>query len=438
MAADLPFAELLRAEAAKVALRLQELDRQAQAIRAEATGLIAKQEAMRPLLDAYQGEFETTPPVRLLTVDPGVSAPQAARRSGPPARMWTEERKTLLAELWPKGASSRAVADALNRLPGTAIEPKRVGPKAAILRIYRSPDGGHPGRRPALTAPGGVTPVPATRRPAGRVARFANKTSHPANREAACLPADHWAIQASASQFRTRVFAPADVPRVLISGENSAKVGKRVTKGPWAGMQLHTLTLEERATCPSSCGLLRECYGNAMPFARRLKHGQALVDRLDQELRLKAAEYPAGFVVRLHVLGDFYSEDYVSTWGGWLADIPQLRVFGYTAHQARTPIGAMLLRLNEVFAGRCAIRTSVEPDADPEPMQATTIWRQPEGRVVPEGTICPAMTGGTEACATCGLCWHPVAAARRIVFIGHGMTRRSSDAQPLDGQEQAA
>ena len=81
--------------------------------------------------------------------------------------------------------------------------------------------------------------------------------------------------------------------------------------------------------------------------------------------------------------------------------------------------------LGALHPDRWMMRFSVAADDNPQPMQATTIWRQPEGSNVPEGLICPAQTHKTAACATCGLCWSPGATGKRIVFIGHGMSHGS-------------
>jgi hypothetical protein len=125
----------------------------------------------------------------------------------------------------------------------------------------------------------------------------------------------------------------------LVSGHNSAKIGARIRKGPWRGFPIYTLTLEERATCPSTCTLWRECYGNAMPFARRHEHGPMLIDYLECEIAQKARMHPKGFAVRAHVLGDFWSEEYVREWHRWVAAVPQLHVWGYTAHKVDSEIG---------------------------------------------------------------------------------------------------
>lgn len=42
--------------------------------------------------------------------------------------------------------------------------------------------------------------------------------------------------------------APADSPRLLVSGRNSRKIGDRIVKGAWAGFAVYTLTLEVKLT----------------------------------------------------------------------------------------------------------------------------------------------------------------------------------------------
>ena len=68
------------------------------------------------------------------------------------------------------------------------------------------------------------------------------------DKEAASLNADHSALTEARTLFPTRVFDSADADHVLVSGHNNAKIGAFVTKGPWAGMSIYTLTMEERAT----------------------------------------------------------------------------------------------------------------------------------------------------------------------------------------------
>jgi hypothetical protein len=277
------------------------------------------------------------------------------------------------------------------------------------------------------TGPDAVNPTIGSNRrpPGGARSRFAG-TSHHANRAEAALGALHPAVVEGRTLFPSTVVGALDAPRVLVSGRNNAKIGAVVEKGPWAGMPIFTLTLEERATCPRTCELWRECFGNAIHMARRHRHGPDLIVALDRELRMHAASNPRGFVVRLHVLGDFYATEYVGAWAQWMLELPALRVFGYTARLPNTEIGELIAAMNGCWPDRWAIRFSVAGGSPHLPQQVTTIWRQPDGPRQPEGLMCPQSLERTAACATCGLCWAPDLAPMRIVFVGHGMRRRAA------------
>lgn len=210
--------------------------------------------------------------------------------------------------------------------------------------------------------------------------------------------------------------------RLLIGGINQSKLGDRVVKGPWSGMPTYHLTLEERATCPRSCHLWHACYGNAMHRARRNRHGPELVIALDGELELLQRRHPRGFVIRLHTLGDFYGPAYVKCWANWLDKYPALHAFGYTAWPAHTMMGMLIGKLARERWDRFAIRRSVPRPTLAEP-EATTIWRLPDGPRQPEGLVCPAQTGKTACCGTCGLCWSPAMKDTPIVFVAHGPMR---------------
>lgn len=240
--------------------------------------------------------------------------------------------------------------------------------------------------------------------------------------ELTALSPSHPAASGSRTVYPSTVVAPDSSPRLLVSGINSRKIGSHVTKGAWSGMPIFTLTLEERATCPRSCAHWLDCYGNAMHFARRHQHGPALEQRLEFELAVLAAQNPTGFVVRLHVLGDFYSVGYVGRWHEWLRRFPSLRVFGYTARRRTTAIGANVEALNILYPGRWVVRFSGEV----REMGAVTIYRKPDKSRVAEGIVCPAMTGAATCCGACGLCWAEAAKGECIVFVAHGKRRRGA------------
>lgn len=227
------------------------------------------------------------------------------------------------------------------------------------------------------------------------------------------LAADHPAALAGRTLYEARRQWAGFEGRVLKDGHNSRKIGRFVTKGRWRGMPIFTLTLEERATCPRSCDHWLDCYGNKMNWSNRLLPGDALERRLDAELSQLQRVFPGGFVLRLHVLGDFYSEAYVERRGAWLDQHPALRVFGYTARPPSSEIGAAVDRLNTAHPDRWVVRFS---NAAVGELGAKTIYREPEAPRVAEGIVCPAQTGRTDCCGTCGLCWGTKA---NIAFVAH-------------------
>ncbi len=253
----------------------------------------------------------------------------------------------------------------------------------------------------------------------GFLRRFQTVAPH-GNRASAGLPDGHPALVEGRTLFPSTVVDATAAPRLLIGGENQAKIGRRILKGPWAGLRIYCLTLEERATCPRSCHLWSECYGNAMHLARRHRHGRALEQRLDTELWMRHAMHPDGIAVRLHVLGDFYSLEYVRRWAAWMHDLPLLHVFGFTAHPRDSEIGARVAALNERHPDRWAIRFSVARHTGAG-MEAMTFWDDAPASDWHEGALmCPQQRGKTDACATCGLCWSESARQHAIGFNGHG------------------
>jgi hypothetical protein len=260
----------------------------------------------------------------------------------------------------------------------------------------------------------------------GGLARFLNApVTEPVPRWRAGLKPGHDALTEGRTIFPSSVFDAADRPRVLISGINNAKLGNDIRRGDWKGMPVFHFALEERATCPRTCAVWAECYGNNLPVAVRFKFNENFLALLEEDLALAGDKYPDGFAVRAHTLGDFVDLNYVGYWQMWLHLIPEMRVWGYTAHQRGTEIGDRVIQMNDEFPNRWVFRTSVHPEAPLGPWQATTTWTKPEhvsakGYRGAGGTVCPAEVGGAECCATCGLCFHPKSANTRITFLGHG------------------
>lgn len=304
---------------------------------------------------------------------------------------WTPEREARLVELWP-AARVDAIAAAL----GTS--------RGAVYRQARELDlppkkRGRPRREPSLTAKGGGRHFPS----GGALKRHV----HAPPGRGIDLAAHHPAVRESRTLYRNRVVDAGQSPRLLIEGKNQRKIGNMVVKGRWSGMPIFTLTLEERATCPASCREWTTCYGNRMNWARRHRDDGQLMPRLCDEIATLAAKHPRGFVVRLHILGDFYSLEYVSFWDAMLAASPPLRVFGFTAHPIGSEIGRYLASMNSE-GDRCWIRFSGDLGA----MGSLVIADERASVHV----LCPAQTGKTDCCGTCGLCW---TMQRPVEFVRH-------------------
>lgn len=213
------------------------------------------------------------------------------------------------------------------------------------------------------------------------------------------LAPDHSAIGEGRTLFPKSVRAPGDTALILKSGHYQRKLGAKVLKGRWRGRPIYALTLEERKTCPRSCPVFTACYGNGMHWAHRIAHGRAFEDALFGELAALNAAHPAGFVVRLHVLGDFYSPGYVLLWIRALATFPALAVFGFTARQMSDPIGRLLRDAVTAFGDRFAMRWSGEAGR----MGSITIER---AAAAPAGAIvCPAQQRDDRFCGNCTFCF---------------------------------
>ncbi len=203
----------------------------------------------------------------------------------------------------------------------------------------------------------------------------------------------------------------------LKSGFNNRKIGDKITKGRWRGFPIFTLTLEERATCPRTCDQWHICYGNHMSQARayRYKHGPDLEQQIERQLSLLNREPKTrnGFAVRLHVLGDFYSLDYVRRWEEWLHRFDALHCFGFTAHRRDSEIGRAIGDMADTNWSRFAIRFS-EPSNLP---RSAGLIQSYEDRPSPtEAIVCPAETQVNRKCSTCGYCWN---SQKRVLFVEH-------------------
>ena len=201
--------------------------------------------------------------------------------------------------------------------------------------------------------------------------------------------------------------------RLLRPGRDNSKLGNRVTKGAWRGAPIFSLSLEERATCPSTSKQFLSCYGNNMPWAVRSPHGPELERGLRLELSGLQNKHPNRFAVRLHQLGDFYSLGYVRFWEDALDEFSGLRIFGYTHWDQSTEIGAAIADLRHRRWNRFAVRTS-DAKIGPRTFVIDRDLTPSDGAI-----LCPAQAGKTRSCGTCALCWSEAAMDKPIAFQKH-------------------
>lgn len=160
-----------------------------------------------------------------------------------------------------------------------------------------------------------------------------------------------YAALVGGSRFPSMVTEP-DRERVLKAWKPSPAAMDKVPE-EWRQMPMYSLTLEERRTCAESCPRRGACPGDKMPTVKRFTPGPALIAGVHQDLALLQRLYPMGFVVRLHRLGDFYSEEYVDRWVGWLCRFPGLNLIGKTSRDPKTdPIARKLAGLVELWEAR--------------------------------------------------------------------------------------
>jgi hypothetical protein len=217
---------------------------------------------------------------------------------------------------------------------------------------------------------------------------------------------------------RTRFLKSVKIPSATMfkPGGNNKKLGSKITTGAWDNAAIYSLTLEERNSCPTDCEQWDTCYGNNMPFATRYDHThptfyscleQNLSDLINKHIWSK--DQP--IALRLHVLGDFFSKEYVEWWQAWLFDWYSVKVWGYTHHDPQSEIGEAISRMNEM--DNCYIRFSDSKFTAPMNLQANVIASESERHT---GLICPEQRGIKLSCGDCAMCW---TSNRAINFLQH-------------------
>lgn len=220
-------------------------------------------------------------------------------------------------------------------------------------------------------------------------------------------------IQEVRTKFPKSVKPVSAMRNLLVSGHSNVKIGRDVRKGKFRGYWIYTLSLEERKTCPASCQHWQTCYGNNMPFAKRIDHTDPeFLPRLETEIARLCKTHKKGVLIRLHALGDFYSRDYVQFWRRMLITHANLAIFGYTARVSDFGgIGNAIAIMNNDYSARSFIRFSNGGFST-----MSTISIKDETSKHDGAFICPEQSGKTQCCATCGACW---STTKNVAFMEH-------------------
>lgn len=340
---------------------------------------------------------------------------------------WTPAEQAVLETLWTDGRLS--AAQIAMRLPGRTRN--AIIGKAHALGLPDKPAKPGKKRPPSSVAHVGLRKAFKSKGDDGTLARFVKVTPGPVTpkpRQPRMAGMDNPTIEAGRSVFYRHGVQPPrqerpkshTAYRVLVSAHNNAKIGRDVRKGKLAGYWIYTVSLEERATCPRSCEHWGNCYGNGMPYARRVDHRDpvALTAAIEADIRdILAVKGRAGLLVRLHALGDFFSPEYVAFWASMLARYDRLAVFGYTAHPPQSKIGRQVAAVRGHFGfERFAVRHS-DGGLDRDCTVSVYDLTAPSNAF-----ICPEQGRGLTAagkpilCATCALCW---TTRRNVAFVNH-------------------
>lgn len=222
---------------------------------------------------------------------------------------------------------------------------------------------------------------------------------------------------ATGTIFPGRVFDPTPAESLLKDGCNASKIGGDVLVGWLKGARIYTLTIEERATCPKTCAHWRSCYGNSMPHARRWRYGPDLIAQLEREIADLCARHDR-VLIRLHVLGDFWSVEYVDFWGRAMERHDNLFVFGFTAHKQGSTIGDYIAATRATYPDRFWVRHSDMTG----PWGTFTVDFPTAQKRIGDAVVCPEQRDGMDGsrrgihCGNCGVCW---SSSVPIAFVTH-------------------
>ncbi len=147
------------------------------------------------------------------------------------------------------------------------------------------------------------------------------------------------------------------------------------------------------------------------------KNGPELMARVEQEIADLCAQHER-VLVRLHVLGDFWSVEYVDLWARLLERFGGLHVFGFTAHKQGGEIGDYIAAIRNLHPRRFWIRHSDMTG----PWGSFTVDFPTQQKTIGDAVVCPEQRDGMSGerkgthCGNCAVCW---SSSVPVAFVTH-------------------
>ena len=152
-----------------------------------------------------------------------------------------------------------------------------------------------------------------------------------------------------------------------------------------------------------------------MPFAHRMsaKDEELLMKRIYNDLLNNTNKL---LLIRLHILGDFFSVKYVKFWRKMLNTFNNIALYGYTANNIKSSIPLSQAIAKEIIKlnnnQHCHIRFSNDLNVSFS-ANSYDIVKPVKGVSI----VCPVQENKTANCGTCGLCWNQK--EQQIIFKTH-------------------
>ncbi len=192
-------------------------------------------------------------------------------------------------------------------------------------------------------------------------------------------------------------------------GEGNAKVGK-----------VYTFSLPSHATCPgASEWCLKHCYAHRYErlrpvCVRAYQRNLILAQRTEKFITVMTGIIPRILTcMRIHVSGDFHSEEYTMAWSRICAAFPQTKFWAYTRSWALPRLYPALEQLRDL--PNVELLASTDPTMPLPPEGWRVAFIKTDARA--NGTLCNEQTQKQDSCLACGYCFQ--SGKGNVVFLVH-------------------